>query len=167
MANLFAVRGAVTLLGLAALAGCSGGDDDTEPNQALIGKWALDLPSSPGDACGLAGVFWETKYEIDLICRLSDGSLGVEAEVGDYQADGKTLSTTPTHASCKQADRNHGPDSIAYGVSGSTLRIVTPSGAILLQKLTDDPNAVGTGTAVIHFGCANDDAFVYAPVEAL
>ena len=59
------------------------------------------------------------------------------------------------------------PDTVGYTVSATTLRIVTTTGGVVFTKLDDDPNSVGSGTAVIHFGCANDDAFTYSAIEPL
>jgi hypothetical protein len=105
-------------------------------------------------------------YESDTICPLDDGSYGVEAEAGNYSANGTVIDFVPTHASCVVA-RDHTSSSVSYGVSKTTLRLVLPSGAVVMQKFDDDPNSLGMGSAVVHYGCANADAFVRSDIVPL
>jgi hypothetical protein len=132
----------------------------------LMGKWSADLAGGPAADCVIGGAFFEKNYELDVICSLADGAFAVEAEVGTYTADGNTLISTPTHASCTLPDRNHDPSSLAYTVTSTTLRLVTPSGAIIFDKIDDDPNSVG-GSATIRFGCIEAEGLIRSPIEPL
>jgi hypothetical protein len=145
--------------------GCgSDSGDEHDPKNALIGKWGAEIPGSPD--CVLAAAFRaDNVYEGDTVCPLADGSYGVEAEVGDYSTDGRTIDFVPTAASCFEADRDHNPTSIVYSVTKTTLSLVRPSGAVVMQKVADDPNP--SGNVVIHFGCANSDQFVRSDIKPL
>jgi hypothetical protein len=152
----------VVLFAVGVTACGSSSNDESDPKDALIGKWGVDLPGSPD--CVLGGVFnADGTYEADTICPLTDGSYGVEAEIGNFSADGKTIDFVPTAASCFETDRDHNPVSLGYTVTKTTLTLARPSGAIIMQRVND----TGSGSSVVHFGCANTDKFAYSDIKPL
>ena len=148
-----------------ALGACSAetGDDSASSSQSLlVGKWWVD-----GDVCNLAAVFWkEGKYEVDIICDLDDGSAGIEGESGSYAASDNVLDFVPEFASCFLEDRNYDPYSMSYTVEQNLLSLVTPSGVVVMDRLTSDPDALTDGSgngpsggAIASFGCVEEDGF--------
>ncbi|MDX2051994.1 MAG: hypothetical protein SFV15_06360 [Polyangiaceae bacterium] len=154
----------LTACGSGSSVGNGGGQDD--PREALIGKWFAPLTSMSGCLIG-ASFNLDNQYELDKICELRDGSWAVEAEGGIFSTDGEVIDFAPTLASCLQSDRNHDPETVAYTVTPTSLRILNPSGGVVMQRTADDPNSLGMGTATIHYGCVNLDAFVPSPVTRL
>ena len=158
----------VLVLVLTATAGgCSSSESPGPPPDPLRGKW-IGATSAGSGNCTPGLVFNGNLYEVDLICQLNDGSLGIEAVVGNYTVAGNVISLTPTAASCRDG-REHGPATVSFTVDGRSLRVVWPSGLVVLEKLADDPNAIGSGaaTTTAAFGCVNPDRFVPGSVEPL
>lgn len=127
------------------LAGCGGGVTDAE---RLQGSWGLE-----SDSCLLALTFDGSQYEADVICTLTDGSIGLQAEAGTFTASGGTLTTTASHASCPLT-ASEVSTQLSYSFEGETLRLVTPSGILILARL--EPGG-GSGAAI--FGCYNAGLF--------
>jgi hypothetical protein len=140
-----------------ALGGCS--SDSKPSNQSnLRGKWIVELDNY----CFLGLVFDGSSYEVDELCTLEDGSLGIEAEAGSYGASDDTIDFVPEVASCFLEDRDYDPYSLSYTVNSSVLRITAPGAVILLDKFSDDPNDVGVqGGAVARYGCSEADEFIF------
>jgi hypothetical protein len=157
------------LLACLFLLACSSSDDGSEPSHKaqslLIGKWFM-----AGNVCNLGAVFNdESGYEIDVVCLLSDGTYGIEAEVGSYGATDNILDLVPELASCFLGDRNYTPYSLSYTVGANALRLATPSGLTVMDRISSDPAGLGTGTTgggiSARYGCAEDDGFVFGELE--
>ena len=121
------------------LFGC--GSDEPSIN----GNWYAEV----NGACGIAATFVVSKstYSIGMICSLSNGSFGMEMEVGDadFSVPGQ-VSLVPRKATCPTSD--HTSETDAYSFNGSSLVIVAPSGAVAFK-----PNRESGGEGAVSFGC--------------
>jgi len=143
----------VMLAGVFLALGCSGGDGDTNP---LIGTWALELTSS----CAIGVKFEETSFENILFCLLEDGSLGVESYLADYTYSGDTITYTDTHSSCPDGDTE---ETIRYSFVGGNLRLVHPSGIVVLEPINTDM----TSGVVATYGCFEEGVFTPRDIQPL
>lgn len=137
------MRKAILGAALAALCGCSGGEDN---DPQLEGTWAF----TRADGCLVGLVLKAEDYETDIACRLQSGPIGVQAEIGMYTSSTRTLTFMPIASSCEGASAE--PFDYGYELVGAdTLRVASPAGALVLkrQKGTADD---GPGDAIA-FGC--------------
>lgn len=150
MRRLLAV--ACLVLGL----GCGGGD---EPADALQGTWGLDVNAS----CALASTFKGNVVEIDFVCLLTDGSIGLEARVGTFTASDTTITTAITQATCPPAEVLRS-ETFSYALDGSELTVVGTDGALVFQRVSD----TGGGSGIVAFGCYDADLnFFPMPIRPL
>lgn len=142
-----------------ALVLCACGGDGGAPGDEIQGKWLMTI----GSFCALGFAFHAPTYEIDYMCELQSGAIGMEVELGDYKVVGNTIEFRPTAATCP-ADVSAG--SLGYSVSGDTLNLVARTDAIQLVRVNSMPGG-GTGVAV-KFGCfAQDGAFTQTAIQPL
>lgn len=138
------------------LSGC-GGDDDKSP---LEGGWFVQLSATCGIVFSVAG----SKYSMMTFCKA--GAVGnaanVDQENGVIAVSGGKMTTTPTEATCPDATKT--PETVDYTLSGKTLVIRVPEGALTLVKLeAQDPVAGFVATN----GCFTDGAFSPSPLKRL
>lgn len=157
------------LLCLVCCVACAGSGDDEPPSAAeqLKGRWIL--PSSNGDPCAaLLEFFDDATYEHDAVCELEGGALGVQTELGTYEATDNRVTFTPTHESCPAANSNI--DDVAFGfLDDGRLRFVRPDGAVVYapnKPQAKSANASNAG-AVIEYGCWSGDLFERHAIEKL
>lgn len=150
----------VNAVALAVLAGC--GSDDVSDVDRLMGAW---IATGNSASCAVAAVFGserDNQVELDIICELEDGTIGLDAELADFTAADGVLELQTTHTTCP-GDVLEGPWTMGYEFVGDGLRLSSPSGLIVLERL--DQSMPGTGAA--QFGCFTDDGFVPYPVTRL
>lgn len=138
---------------LLALAGCDGGEGD-----ALAGtSWGLDQ----GLYCAGGASFDRSHgYKIFHGCQLTDGSIGLNEEVGTYAIDGDHLSTYVHATTCPTEN-----DSVLFTVTANNLTIQTPA-AIIVFARSHAPPPDTSGLA--RFGCYDDaGAFTPSPLVSL
>lgn len=150
-----------------ALLGCAGGDGSDDPAGRLLGSWAGE--TNDGTLCALGVSFLEDDvYESDYVCELQSGRLGVQAEVGIYQADGELVTLTPTHTSCPDADDAARAERWVFDFinDGETIRLSNTHGSVILDRLEDVDSSGGASVAV--FGCyASDGSFLESELVEL
>lgn len=139
----------VALLALAAACG-----SDTE-QRAFEGVWGLD-----DNGCGAVLSLDSGTYELFYLCELTTGDVGAELEAGTYEATDSNLTLSPGSSSCPDATSN----TFGWSVSGGTLTLIAPSGALIWQELPrSQGGSPNTGTVV--FGCYDGDSFTPMPVR--
>lgn len=135
---------------LVTMMGCSSSADD------LIGTWAMER----ADGCLYAVTFGEL-VEVDLVCELTDGTIGEMVALGEWEADEDTITTHTTHSSC--ANEHPETEKVRYSVDGDILRIITDEGVIALERLAEG----GSSGAAI-YGCYDSSGrFTAHPVSEL
>lgn len=149
----------MALLGALALVCACADDDDPSPSERLQGKW-MSVDSQVVCVTGL--IFDGERVELDTICEHDDGSVGIEAVLGNYTVEGDTFTWAPDASSCRDVDQE--PETIAFDFVNGSLRLTTPEGVILLEKAP--PPSGGSGVA--SFGCYDDEGyFDEQPVKPL
>ena len=139
---------------LAVLIGCGGAGDGGDEIANLTGTWAVDLTAS----CAAGFTFAPAdEYEIDVVCSLTDGTIGMQAQVGVYVQTADALYFNPRASTCAGT----APSAASYSVSGQRLTIVDSTGILTLQRLT--PSGAGAAT----FGCFMDGLFTERPLTQL
>lgn len=132
------------LLAAAACVLVIGCGDKDDPADALQGTWGLDVNTS----CALASTFEGKVVEIDFICLLTDGTLGVEARVGTFAATDTSITTTITHATCPPEEVLRS-ETFTYKLNGPELTAVGAGGALVFQRVPDTSG----GSGIVVFGC--------------
>lgn len=129
--------------------GCGGGDP-------LVGTWALQLNSS----CVVGYTFDDAHaYEIALICSLTSGGNGFQAEIGTYSKDAARLNFSIEKATCSGKPT---PYYVDYSIqSGPQLYMTFADGVEVLTPF--DPS----GAAAATFGCFMADGFHAGPLAAV
>jgi hypothetical protein len=85
-------------------------------------------------------------YEIDLLCALNDGGLGLQAEAGSYTVDSEGKTTfTPRKATCARVAAHQ---ATLTEVEGQVLRVATPTGIEAYERTS--PWTVPSGVTL---GC--------------
>lgn len=135
---------------IALCAGC--GDDADEPR--LEGLWYF---SSNTKQCDYAVVFEGDQYETDIVCTLESGAIGVEAEAGSFTHTDRQIVITPKLSSCHDA-RDY-PSTLAYEFLGERLRITTPTGVVVLERIEPTEATPGQFT----YGCY-DETGIFTPM---
>lgn len=161
----------------AALSGCSGdGEDGVTIKQRLLGTWAIQ------DSLGaLAYTFdGDGKFEIDVVNVVGAGAQ-MEVYYGDFdlvRTEPARYPNTPdaiivddnanelflmtTHSTCSSAGL--GWIFTVQFVGASGLRLVTETGATVLERVAPADNVAG---GVVTFGCFLDSGFVESPLQEL
>jgi hypothetical protein len=137
-----------TVMVMAVVAGAFGGCGGSE-GDPLVGQW--DLTDSNGCLRGLT-ITAGNAYEGDLICTLTDGTVGLDAELGAYSTSGNAITFNPSRASCADAVTN----TFNWSLNQNQLSIIGTNGVLVFQK-TAPSN--GNGSAV--FGCYEADGLFH------
>jgi hypothetical protein len=131
---------AIALTGI--LAGC-GGSGDGDP---LVGtSWQI---VSTASECVTATAFSSpSTYVLGLVCRLTNGNIGLQQEVGTYSISGSSLTTVAQKATCANATK---VATVTFSVSGNTLTISDSNGILLFSRA---PPSTGGSSGAATFGC--------------
>lgn len=152
------------LVVVAALASACGEEGEDGPQDRLQGKWSVEL----ANGCVEVVAFDDDAMEVDVICELTDGGIGMWATTGTVATTDSTYDFKVTASSCTRVDQPNAPtrEQASYSFQGKQLRITTPQGTLLLDKVADNQEA--PGGAFAEFGCflPNGD-FVPRPVRAI
>jgi len=133
---------------------------DAPPEPDIEGFWVFEPTMKE---CGFVLLFDDGVYEADTICRLNSGEIAVEAEVGSYSKDGRSITFSPTHSSCGDADGY--AFSVDYDFVGDKLRLVTSGRVIVLESF--DPEATASGGSST-YGCFDEEGlFTPMPVRPI
>lgn len=103
--------------------------------------------------------FRDGQYETDLLCELTDGSIGLEAEVGTIQRTGENeYFSNPAQSTCSGKPALFDPASFTSSIerTGNTIRIVEDDGILLLERLK--VKARDSQSGFIEFGCFDTSA---------
>lgn len=143
------------ILVVAVLAAC-GGSEDKNP---VEGSWAAVL----GDGCGVVFKVEGSKYFSGIFCTTGSTRLDLEQDNGNITVTDTTLTTSTTEATC--ADAVKAPETVSYTITGKSLTIKYPEGAITFAKVEAKEPANG---AVATNGCFDEDgAFTASPLKPL
>lgn len=131
----------------------------SEKEDKLLGNWYLIVNGY------LVGLSFSDNfvYEADIISPLSNGIIGIEAEVGDYWVQDNQIFFTPAMASCLTHD--HSSDSEIYDFPRhDNLRLVSSQGVLLFERL--NPTNINTNS-VGQYGCFDNNVLTPHPIERL
>lgn len=151
------MRSATLVALLALLAGCS--DDGGEDAPGLVGDWLVPAASETDCAYGVSFEDDGTYAEASA-CKLTDGSIGVEAYAGTYTSTDGEVTIRQTHGTC---DVPPNTVKLVYAVEGDTLQIGSGSITKVLERAPDE-NTPGQ----VVYGCyAQDGTFTPQPIAEL
>lgn len=143
------MRTLIVALGVALISGCGGGSET--PADRLTGFWALQVNTN----CGYALTFADgTKFERDISCILTNGTVGLEAVAGAYVADGDQLTTTAALSSCPNETK---VIVSTYTIAGDELSVSDPGGVVVLVRMPKP-----SGGVAATYGCY-DQAGAFTP----
>jgi hypothetical protein len=122
------------------------------PNDALIGGWYVEL----GSGCFHTLLFIDdgVRYERNVTCVNAEATHSdIQAEVGEYAADGEKVVFTPKQWTCAGSIK---PTTAAYELKGERLTLATKAGATIFAAAPEIP--AGTKlNATITLGCYDAD----------
>ena len=149
-------RAKVALFLAVAVAGCGG--DEPSMEDRLQGQWA----TRDADGCAISVAFDSGSAEVDYICALDDGSIGVQARVYDYAIHGAELELRMRASSC-HGDLS-GTVTYAFAITeADMLSMTTPAATWLLSRV----DQADTRGGVFDYGCFTGDVFTAHPVLPL
>lgn len=150
------------LLGLSACAGSPEPDSPPPPPppptdaDRLQGSWQFEVNSLEVFAITFNG----SLYEFDDIAILTDGTVGMFVELGNFTTNGRTITFEPSRASCTGAF----PDYVVnYTVDATRLALLGDTTITTFVKFV--PTGTGGG-AQVRLGCFFEDgSFQQQPVD--
>lgn len=159
------------VLGIAAVCfalGC--GDDDggevIPPAELLDGQWIRD------EAVTVCMRFLGFKASngvavAQVICELTDGTIGAQVRVGTFEADSDTIRIYYEESSCAGESRE--PDVLWYQIDGSQLNLGTPDRLVIYERdRATSGGSNGQRGAAVTFGCFDEDGlFTPRPVQPI
>ena len=135
--------------------GC--GDGEAKP--AIVGTW---LAESEGPYECAYGITFEDDggYLEATICKLNDGSYGVEGYGGTYETSDGTATLHQTHGTCAASPLTV---RVQYDVDGDTLTLQNEKGLKVLSRAGDSDETIQS-----QYGCyAQDGSFTPRPLAPL
>lgn len=146
-------------LAIASTMTACGDDEGPSPGEQLQGKWGTEIA---GTSCVQAFAFEGETFELDMICTLNDGSVGVQASVGTFAYDGESLTWSLEQSTCP-AIRDR-VATISAELAGGRLSTTDGARVVVLERI--DESQPGGVTAL--FGCFDADlAFTPRGLSAL
>lgn len=126
-----------------AMGGCaSETEGDAEPS--LVGSWIFVNESATR---GLGLTFRpDGTYNVSSMALTSSKSAYATVEEGTFAVSGRTITTTPTAATCPTTAE---PSTMTHTFSGGNLLLTVPEGIVALKPST----STATGDFVLTFGC--------------
>ena len=154
------MRNVLRVLGVAAVLGGCAGDEPAPVSQRLRGTWLLE-DAVVGFKC-TAGLSFldDNRYEDNLLCDLEGGGYGLQSVLGYYSIDGNEITTSPAKSTCAETSTESKSVRFELLSDDRALRLVTPSGIIVLERFEATPgvNKDGSGSsASVPFGCFGTD----------
>lgn len=130
-----------------ALCACGGDDEPAGDQERLQGQWGVEI----GAECLQSVAFAGDEIEVDLICNLEGGGIGVQAVVGTYEINesASTFTWRVIRSSCSRSALPFTTETVSYSFEGDALRFVTPEQVSLLERAPESSGGSVQGT----FGC--------------